>query len=458
MMNIKRFQRHYLKIIFLIGINLCSSSLSAQENFDAWLMEVEQQAVLNGVSTETAKKVCQHIQFLPNVIELDRAQPEFISPFLAYYHQRVDAKKVQLGREKLIEYQPLLNQLVQRYGVPKEILVAFWGMETNYGKNQGHTAVISSLATLGFEGRRAAFFRQQLIDAMRIIDEKNIEIDAWQGSWAGAFGHMQFMPSTFTTYAVDGDGDAHIDLIQSEVDALTSAANYLSQVGWQPNQPAVIEVQLPENFAMQQAQLNLKKPVAEWMQLGVVAIQGKKITKPIARQPHKNKIKSKTLVDSNQQFSKLPDAYVIEKTTMLNKVILDSEQQAAILLPQGWRGPAFMVFDNFDALMDWNRSVNYALSVAQLAQQINAQTPVLGGIKAETGALSYLQMQQLQIMLNALGFDAGAPDGFPGLQTQSAIRAYQLTQQLPADGYASLTLYHQLNQQNVNQKMVNQQQ
>jgi len=440
-------KRQYLNLLLIVWLSIYSVHLNAKAAFDDWVIALEQEAVLNGISVETAKAVCQKIEFLPNIIALDRAQPEFISPFLAYYHQRVDAKKVQRGREKLIEYQTLLNQLTQSYGVPKEILVAFWGMETNYGQNQGHTPVVSSLATLGFEGRRADFFRRQLMDAMRIVDEKHMPIDTWQGSWAGAFGQMQFMPSTFSTFAVDGDGDARIDLIESEVDALTSAANYLSQIGWHSDQAIMLEVQLPENFAMQQAQLNVKRAVSEWMKLGVTAIQGKKITHSRKTQSHKNKISLNMHKKIMQRTSELSENYVVEKTIYLNKLIVDTEQQAAILLPQGWRGPAFMVFDNFDALMDWNRSVNYALSVAQLAQQINAQAPVLGGIKAETSALSYVQMQQLQIMLNALGFDAGEVDGFPGLQTQSAIRAYQLSQHLPADGYASPSLYHVLNQQ-----------
>ncbi len=451
-MNISLLARQHLTILLMMGLNFFSAHLNAHEAFDAWLIDVTQQAVLNGVSEETAKKISQHIQFLPNLIQLDRTQPEFITPFMDYYHQRVDAKKIQLGREKIIKHQVLLNEIEERYGVPKSYLIAFWGMETNYGHNQGNINVLSSLATLGFEGRRAEFFRQQLIDAMRIVDSTQLNIAAWQGSWAGAFGHMQFMPSTFNTYAVDGDGDDQINLVHSEVDALTSAANYLSQIGWQADQPSMIEVQLPEKFAIQQAQLNIKKPVSEWMQLGVEAIQGKRVTRHLTNHSHKKKRKSKALKKITLESENIKESYVIEKTVTLNHVMQDTTQTAAILLPQGWRGPAFMVFSNFDALMDWNRSVNYALSVAQLAQQINAQSPVLGGLKAEAGALSFVQMQQLQNMLNRFGFDAGAPDGFPGLQTQSAIRAYQLSRQLPADGYASPHLYQQLIQQTITNK------
>lgn len=447
---------------------------SAQEDFSVWLQGLKQDAQEEGVSNKTATAVIEHIDYIPGVIKLDKAQPEFISTFFDYYYRRVDALKIERGRELLRKNEILLNRLEAQYGVPKEILIAFWGMETNYGKFQGDIDTLSSLATLAYDGRRASFFRSQLLDAMRVIDAGEADIDELRGSWAGAFGHMQFMPTTLITYAVDGDNDKHIDIINSEDDALASAANYLSQAGWRKDEPAMLEVQLPEGFNWQDAQLIVRKPVEDWVKLGVkipkedlvvevVEIPAKSVKNKVAKNKRagskkavliKKKLKAKKPVSqSTQQIAaqhllsssqpvKSIKAAGLEVQTQLPVV----SGQAAIILPQGWRGPAFMVFDNFDVMLDWNRSVNYALSVAQLAKRINGEPRILGGQSAETGALTFEQMFELQATLNELGFDSGEPDGFPGLQTQAAIRAYQVKEHLPADGYASPTLLKSLQQ------------
>lgn len=401
--------------------------------FDIWLKQIQEEAIASGISIEVATQAVQKIQFLPEVIAQDHAQPEFLTPFSDYYRRRVTAQRVAIGKEKLSAYQDFFAALTQQYGVPSAYLIAFWGMETHYGKNKGNLDVLSSLATLAYEGRRADFFKQQLMHALNIVDQQQQLLNGWNGSWAGAFGHMQFMPSTFAAYATDGDADGVVDLIQSEKDAFRSAANYLSKVGWQKTQPVMIEVVLPPNFAMQEAQLSVKKTVATWSTLDVTALKGKKIT------VEKTRVFQKKRRTETETF--FEEAFVPEGTQPLTDVVADQQLSASILLPQGWKGPAFMVFDNFSVIMDWNRSINYAISVAQLAQRLQDQIPVLAGEGAETGALSFVQMQALQEMLNQLGFDAGVPDGLPGLKTQAAIRSYQISQGLPADGYASLSLY-----------------
>jgi membrane-bound lytic murein transglycosylase B len=327
--------------------------------------------------------------------------------------------------------------------------VAFWGIETNYGRDQGNIDTLSALATLARDGRRASFFRNQLFDAMRMIDAGNADVDQFVGSWAGAFGHMQFMPSTFSMYAVDGDGDNKLDVINSKADAFASAANYLSQVGWEKGEPAMVEVQLPANFDWQNAQYNLRKPVSEWRKLGVSEMQlgnpssalelaqagfATRKTAAIKTKSGLNQINFKTNNSLESNMLAYPSGSLLP----------NASGQAAIILPQGWRGPAFMVFDNFNAVMDWNRSINYALSVVQLAKRLNGEQHILGGQFAELGALSFLQMKALQIQLNANGYDAGEPDGFPGLRTQDAVRAFQLAHRLPADGYASPNIFNYL--------------
>jgi membrane-bound lytic murein transglycosylase B len=275
------------------------------------------------------------------------------------------------------------------------VLVSFWGLETNYGATLGSHNIPASLATLAYDGRRSAFFRSQLLDALRIIDAGHVSAIDMNGSWAGAMGHMQFMPSTFRAYAMDGDGDARIDLWQSIPDAMHSGANYLKRAGWRAGEPVTIEVRPPQDFDWRRANIANRLPVAQWAALGVKPVDGSPLPAVAGR--------------------------------------------AAIVLPQGWQGPAFMVFDNFDVVMRWNRSVNYALAVAQLAKQV-AGGDGLALLSGEAGALGTAQLQTLQQALNELGFDAGEADGLLGPRTQTAIRQYQFMHRLPVDGYPAPSL------------------
>ena len=367
--------------------------------FSAWLKDLKLEAKQQHISPKTIAKTFKNAKYLPRVVALDRAQPEFITPFLTYVENRVTPSKVEQGRAMLQKHDVLLTEVEAKYGVPKAILVAFWGMETQYGKNQGDFSVPSSLMTLAYEGRRADFFRAQLFDAMRVVDAGHSSVASLRGSWAGAMGHMQFMPSTLLKYGVDADDDGYIHIKTSLPDAFSSAANYLENVGWRKSEPVALELKLPEGFDYAQAQLQNRKNSADWAQTGVLQIDG----------------------------TPLP---ALENT--------------AILLPQGWQGPAFLVASNFDAVLDWNRSVNYALSVSFLANQILADKPTVGGAEAEKEGMTFNQMWALQGKLNELGFDCGNPDGFPGLKTQAAIRQYQGTKNLPQDGYASPSLYQRL--------------
>jgi membrane-bound lytic murein transglycosylase B len=442
-----------LTIAFCLAI---ISHAAVSEEFDTWRTGLEAEAAAAGISAQTIQTTLNHVELLPNVVKLDRAQPEFISTFLDYYAKRVNEARVTRGKELMFAYEPLLQDLELQYGVPPSILIAFWGMETNYGGYKGNIDTFSTLATLAFDGRRADFFRSQLLDAMRLADDGHIAVESLRGSWAGAFGHMQFMPSTMLVYGMDGDGDRRINLMNSIEDALTSAANYLSQAGWRRNEPAMLEVQLPSSFPWQDASLKFKRPVKQWRQLGVQLDVNDDVAE-VAQSP----IAPEKIVAT--QIKQVPENQVaLSEPAMFKRHDINSrpikakwpqvEGQAAILLPQGWRGPAFMVFDNFDVIMDWNRSVNYALSVAQLAKELEGGPSIVGGQLAEGGGLTLAQMLELQTALNAQGFDAGTPDGFPGLQTQSALRKYQFKQNLPADGYASLNMYQHVMQQANNVK------
>ena len=394
----------YYKVcsIILFLASLCAySGAQAEEklSLDDWLTAFKDEARVNNISEATITNTFKNAKYLPRVITLDRAQPEFISPFLTYVDKRVTSNNVQLGRQMLHVHDSLLSDVETQYGVPKNILVAFWGMETHYGSNQGDFGLPSALMTLAYEGRRASFFRNQLLDAMRVIDAGHNTVAGMRGSWAGAIGHMQFMPSTMLKYGVDANGDGRVDIWKTLPDAFASAANYLASIGWRKAEPVAIEVKLPQDFQYREAQLLNRKYTAEWSELGVRQADG----------------------------SPLP--------------IMDN---TAIVLPQGWQGPAFLVGSNFDVIMDWNRSINYALSVSHLANQLLMDKPIVNGVGAEKEGLSFNQIWALQGKLNELGFDCGAPDGFPGTKTQAAIRQYQATQNLPQDGYASPSLYQRL--------------
>lgn len=422
---------------------LFPNTLLAKEDFSVWLQNVKYEAKSLGISDDTTADFTSHTIFLPNVIKQDRAQPEFITPFLDYFSKRVDDKKVAYGRTLMLKHHELLTQIESKYGVPKQVLIAFWGMETQYGNVKGNIDVLSALATLAYEGRRSDFFRAQLLDAILMIELGYVDIERFKGSWAGAFGNMQFMPTTFMLYAVDGDADGVIDVVNSLPDAFASAAHYLASIGWKQNEPVMVEVKLPNDFDWQSAQLAVRKAPEEWSKLGVqVCVIETDTTDNLTSM----NVDSPFGGDNQKTKRQVCDQEQTETTLNIKSsgAFPNVSGMASILLPQGWQGPAFMVFDNFDIIMHWNRSVNYALSVAQLAKLLNLEPSILGGGFAESGALTYQQMLELQNRLNDLGFDAGVADGLPGLQTQAAVRSYQLQQQLPADGYASPSFYQRL--------------
>lgn len=437
--------RALLKMLFALWLMQFTCIAAADNEFALWLDDLAVEAKVSGISEQTVHESLARVQLLPEVIEMDRSQPEFVTPFLDYYQKRVDAKKVTAGRQMLLEYSEMLNQVEATYGVSKYLLVAFWGMETQYGKQMGQLDVLSSLATLAYDGRRADFFRGQLLDALRMIELGHVNTEVFNGSWAGAFGNMQFMPTTFMLYAVDGDADGMIDVVNSPADAFASAANYLAQIGWRNDEPVMLQVQLPEGFDWSQAQLEVKKSWREWLELGVQALHVQASQQKPVQHQRQNKVQH---VAHRLKHQKSHMHHAGIKSNIVFKSLdtfrLNPESAASIILPQGYRGPAFMVFSNFDVVMDWNRSVNYVLSVAQLAEQLKTDAGIVVGSVFQDGALSYSEMQDLQNILNQKGFDAGEPDGLPGFRTQQALRDYQLTNGLPADGYASRGVYQRL--------------
>jgi membrane-bound lytic murein transglycosylase B len=391
-----------LSRVLMIGLMMAIqwSYANEEEDFQAWLMTVRQEAIDLQITPAAVDVILGQAAYLPRVIELDRKQPEFVTSFSAYVNRRINPRVVGKGKQMMQDYQGVLYVVEELYQVPREVLVAFWGLETNFGGFMGDIPLASALATLSFEGRRAEFFKRELFNLMRVVEREQRYDQPVVGSWAGATGHMQFMPTTLLKYGVDADADGKIDIWASYPDIFSSAANYLAQAGWQPGKPVSFQVSLPAGFDYSQAQWQHNKPVSEWVKAGVAGVPDSVLNLP----------------------------------------------QAAILLPQGYDGPAYMVFPNFDVIMQWNRSINYALAVGLLSQQLRQESYTLW-MPPEPPALSYQQVLSLQEALNAQGFDCGAPDGFPGAKTQAAIRRYQTSKGLPQDGYAGADIFSRLTAQ-----------
>lgn len=366
---------------------------SSGRAFKDWVKALRTEARTAGISDKTLDSALAGVKPVEKVIKLDRHQPEFTRTFRDYLSRRVDKKRVMRGRALLPEYRGLLEKICEKYGVPPRYLIAFWGLETNFGDYLGSFKVVDALVTLAYDQRRADFFRAQLLYALQIIEQGHIGPDEMMGSWAGATGHMQFLPSTFIGHAVDYTGNGKKDIWDSIADAFASAANFLSSSGWQPGQTWGRQVLLPENFDLELAALQRKKTIEEWSRLGVRRTDG----------------------------TALPQA----------------DMEGSVILPQGHKGPAFLVYDNFRIIMRWNRSINYAISVGHLADRIVGMPPVSFGNTAKHKPLSRAGIAEIQQILNRLGFDAGPEDGLPGTRTRSAIRAFQKELSLPQDGYPS---------------------
>jgi len=369
-----------------------TAAQSERGDFDSWLAGLKQEAIGRGIRSETVESALSGVRPLPEVIERDRSQREFTLTFTRYMRGAVTEGRVEKAQRLLEEHRPLLEKVAAEYGVQPRFLVSFWGLESNFGQHTGGYSVVAALATLAHEGRRHDFFRAQLLDALQILDEGHISVEEMTGSWAGAMGQLQFIPSTFVNFAVDYDGDGHRDIWHSLPDIFASAANYLSQEGWRGDRTWGRQVTLPAGFDYGLASLSERKSLAEWAALGLRSAEG----------------------------GPLPQV---------------ADLEASLVLPAGQRGPAFLVYQNFRTILVWNRSILYALSVGHLADRIDGAPALSAASLPDEEPLSLKSIEEMQALLNAKGYDAGKPDGLVGPQTRQALRAYQAAEGLPADGY-----------------------
>jgi membrane-bound lytic murein transglycosylase B len=363
------------------------------QTFAEWQATFRKDALAAGISPELFDRAFANVTPDMSVIRADRSQPEFARPVWEYLDGALSALRVRKGQGLLYQYADILQSIEQRYGVDRQALVAVWGMESNFGSFQGDKSVIQSLATLAYEGRRPGFAHSQLLAALQILQQGDIEPERMLGSWAGAMGQTQFIPTTYNTHAVDFDGDGRRDIWGSPADALASTAHYLQSSGWQKGQPWGFEVQLADGFDYALADGSIRKTVAEWIQLGL----------------------------------KLPNGA---------SVPAGSEQlSAALLLPAGYRGPAFLILDNFRAILKYNNSSSYALAVSLLSERFSGAGLISGEWPKDDLPLSRSERIELQSLLSVNNYDAGTADGIIGANTRKAIRAAQQSFGWPADGY-----------------------
>lgn len=362
-----------------------TSSISSQNNFQGCLANLRSQAINAGVSASTYDRYTQNLTPDYSVIEKLNYQPEFSTPIWDYLSGLVDEERVQLGRQKLAQHRDVLNRVAAAYGVPAETVVAVWGVESNFGDIAGSYPLLQSLGTLSCEGRRQGYFRGEFFAAMRILQRGDLNESQLKGSWAGAFGHTQFMPSTYEELAVDFDGDGRRDLVSSTTDALASTANFLKKRGWQTGQPWGFEVKIPEGMSISGESRRNKKSLDSWMNRGLQRADGT------------------PLIQSN----------------------LSGSSQAGLMAPAGASGPVFLVFKNFDAIYSYNAAESYALAIAHLSDRLQGKGGFSTTWPTDDPGTSRAERREIQQFLLNRGYDIGKVDGLIGDKTRQAIRQEQ---------------------------------
>jgi len=376
----------------LLALSLLGSAAAvpARADFDDCLAGIQSQAAGAGVSAQAFRAATKGISFDDKVIELSQKQPEFKTPIWDYMAALVDDERVEDGRAAMRQNGQALAQAEARYGVDRHVIAAVWGVESNFGKNLGTMPLVQSLATLACSNnRRRDFFRGELIATLKIIEHGDIAPERLTGSWAGAFGQTQFMPTTYQRLAVDGDGDGRRDVVDSTADAVASTANFLRAAKWSNGAGWGYEVKLPRGFNVGAAGRKNKRPVAHWASLGVTRIDGRP---------------------------------------------LGGEGAVGILAPAGIDGPAFLVTKNFDAIYSYNAAESYGLAIAVLSDRLRGRPGVQAEWPTDDPPLSRAERRDLQARLTAQGYDVGEPDGKVGAKTRDAIKDVERKLGMPPTG------------------------
>ncbi|WP_411976257.1 lytic murein transglycosylase [Sulfitobacter faviae] len=369
----------------------------------AWVKDFRPRALQQGIDPDVFDRALDTVSYDPEVIRRDRNQSEFTKTIWDYLDTATSDLRVQNGQKALAQWQRTLEEIEAKYGVEKEIVTAIWGLESAYGSFRGGDRVLDLLATLAYDARRAEFFEGELLDALRILQAGDTDADQLRGSWAGAMGHTQFMPSSFHAHAVDWDGDGRRDIWGDDPsDALASTAAYLKHFGWTEGQPWGVEVALPEGFDYLLADRAVTKTPAAWADLGVTALNGDAVA---------------------------------------------DHGPASILLPAGAQGAAFMIFPNFAVIERYNTADAYVIGVGHLADRIGGAGEIKQEWPREDRALSFDERIELQTLLTKAGFDTQKIDAKIGPLTVNAVRSYQQAEGIAPDGYASPRLLARLREE-----------
>ncbi|MDO8883654.1 lytic murein transglycosylase [Pseudotabrizicola sp.] len=372
----------------------------ANAGFDTWVNGFKSRAAGRGLSQSTIDTAFRGAGYLPGVIERDRNQTEFKRTLEDYLAIAASPDRIAKGRAALARHRGTLSAIESRYGVEAEVVTAVWGLESQYGERRGTVPVISALATLAYDGRRGAFFEQQLTAALRILQNGDTTPANMTGSWAGAMGHTQFIPTSYLEFAVDFTGDGRRDIWADDpTDALASAAAYLSRSGWRKGQPWGIEIRLPAGFNTGVTGRGKGRSSDAWSGLGVTTADG----------------------------GRLPN-----------------HGTGSIILPQGANGPAFLIFNNFNAIARYNNAVNYVIGVGHLSDRLRGAGPIRSNFPPDATGMTMADRQDLQRRLTAAGFDTDGSDGVIGAKTRAAIAAFQRARGLPVTGEPSLSLLQTL--------------
>jgi membrane-bound lytic murein transglycosylase B len=370
--------------------------------FAAFIQNFRNTALAAGITPATYDTAMAHAHRSERVMQLNGDQPEFVKQVWSYLDSAVSDQRVSNGIAAMKANMTALTAAEARYGVPKEILVSIWGNESDFGAAMGNFNMFSALATLAAGGPRVDYARPQLIAALQMMQQEHFRPEQMTCSWAGAFGNTQIVPTEFLAHAVDGDGDGRRDMWHSPADALASTANIVASYGWRRGEPAYVEISLPARFPYELADGDTVHPLPDWKNLGVKRVNGAALS------------------------ASLPD-------------------HGAIYLPAGAHGPAFLVFDNFRAILKYNNAASYALAVTYLAKRLHGGDPIVARWPREERALTRDERIRLQTDLKILGFDPGSIDGVIGRGSRAQLRLYQKSRGLAADGFPTVSLLNRMN-------------
>lgn len=398
----RRLAQAIVALLALVGaaaldVAAADASCRGGQSFSAWLNAFRSEAARAGIS-QRALSTLDSAKYDERVFRRDRAQPSLSQSFLDFADRVVTANRLSRGRTLLNQHASTLAAVERDTGVPGPVIVALWGMETDFGSFLGDVPLLTSLATLAYDCRRSDLFRAELLDALRILDRGDLSASQLKGSWAGALGHVQFTPSNYIKFAVDQDGDGRRDLVGSVPDALASAGAFIKSLGWQSGEPWLEEARVADTVPWREAARGTLRERSFWSAVGVTRAGG----------------------------GPLPA----------------DDMPAALILPMGRQGPAFLAYRNFLVFWEWNNSSNYILAAAYLANRI-AGAPRMDRGNAPP-ILSAEEMREVQERLNAMGHDAGEPDGRLGELTRAGVKQAQIQFDLPADGYPTRELLERL--------------